>query len=229
MNNKKTIILGILVLAVLAGVVWYASQRSSVTEQAASILEEKSIEGESFQLIESEFFLGTPEAPVTIIEYSSHFCGHCANFHLETLPLIMEKYIKTGQAKLIPRRLSPSELGQAVLCAQEQEKFWQVDEYLFKHNQELIEQTQKATSEDDLMIIVADWLKAMAGNLGLNQNAFNQCFDSGRYQERVIVWFEQAQEAEVTGTPIFFINDQMIVGNQSYIVFEEAIEKALTQ
>lgn len=230
MTTKKTIILGITALAVLGGVVWYANQSDlSMTGQMASILGNNPSQGESLQPVEEEFILGSPEAPVTIIEYSSHFCGHCANFHLQTLPLIMEKYIKTGQVKLIPRRLSPSELGQTLLCAQEQGKFQQVDGYLFEHNQELIKQTEKAASEDDLMMIVADWLKAMAGNLGLNQDSFNQCFDSGRYQERVMDWFNQAKEADISGTPSFLINNQLIVGNQPYSQFEKIIEQELNQ
>ena len=228
MTTKKTIILGIIALAVLGGIVWRASRSDlSLAEQAASILGNKPTE--LFQPVEEEFVLGNPEALVTIIEYSSHFCGHCTNFHLQTLPLITDRYIKTGQVKFIPRRLSPSELGQAILCAQEQGKFQLVDEYLFEHSQELIEQTQKAVSEDNLKMIVADWLKTMAGNLGLDQESFNQCLDSNRYQERVMVWFKQAEEAEVTGTPTFFINDQLVSGNQPYSVFEEIIKQELTQ
>lgn len=230
MSNKKTIILGIIALAVLGGLVWQGSRSDlSLTEQAASILGADESTEEFFSPVEEEFILGNPEAPVTIIEYSSHFCGHCTNFHLTTLPLITDKYIMTGQVKFIPRRLSPAELGQAVICAQEQGKFQQVDEYLFEHSQELIEQTQKAVSEDDLMVIVADWLKTMAGNLGLDQDSFDQCFDSARYQERVMAWFEQVEEAEVTGTPTFFINDQLVSGNQPYSVFEEIIEQELAQ
>jgi len=230
MTNKKTVILGIIALAVLGGLVWRGSRSGlSLTEQAASILGGNESTEESFLPVEKEFVLGSPEAPVTIIEYSSHFCSHCADFHLQTLPLIIDKYTKTGQVKFIPRRLSPSELGQAMLCAQEQGKFQQVDEYLFVHNQELIEQTQKAVSEDDLIVIVADWLKTMAANLGLNKDSFNQCLDSERYQERALVWFRQAEGAEVSGTPTFFVNDQLVVGNQPYDVFEEIIEQELAQ
>ena len=230
MTNKKTIILGIIALTVLGGIVWQASRSDlSLTEQAASILGGDESTEEFFSPVEEEFILGNPEAPVTIIEYSSHFCGHCVNFHLTTLPLITDKYVKTGQVKFIPRRLSPSELGQTLFCAQEQGKFQQVDEYLFEHSQELIKETEKATSESDLKTIVADWLKTMAANLGLNQDSFNQCLDSERYQERVLVWFKQAEGAEVSGMPTFFVNDQLIVGNQPYDVFEEIIEQELAQ
>ena len=230
MNNKKTIILGIIALAVLGGIVWRASRSDlSLADQAASILGGDESAEESFSSVEEDFILGSPEAPVTIIEYSSHFCGHCVNFHLTTMPLITDKYIKTGQVKFIPRRLSPSELGQTLFCAQEQGEFQQVDEYLFEHNQEIIEQTQEAVSEDDLKMIVADWLKAMANNLGLNQESFDQCLDSKKYENRVIDWFRQAEDAGVTGTPTFFINGQLVGGNQPYSVFEEIIEQELTK
>lgn len=230
MNTKKTIILGIISLAVLGGLVWYASQNDlSIANQAASIFRNNPEEGEVFQPVEEEFILGSPEAPVTIIEYSSHFCGHCANFRSQTLPLIMEEYIKTGQVKLISRRLSPSEIGQALLCAQEQDKFQEADDYLFENSQGLIEQIQGATSEDDLNAKVADWLKAMAGNLNLNQDSFNQCFDSSRYEEKVLNWFNQASQDNITGTPSFLINGQLIVGSQPYEKFKEIIEQGLNQ
>jgi len=230
MTNKKTIIFGIIALSVLGGVVWFAGQSDlPMTGQVASILGDNSSKEESLQPAEEEFALGSPKAPVTIVEYSSHLCGHCANFHLQTLPLIMEKYIKTGQVRLIPRRLSPSELGQALLCAQEQGKFQQVDEYLFKNSQKLIQETKKVSSADEIKGVVADWLKAMAGNLDLNQDSFNQCFDSGRYQERVLNWFNQAKEAKITGTPTFLINDQPIIGSQPYSQFEKIIEQELNQ
>jgi protein-disulfide isomerase len=234
MTNNKTIITGLIVLAVLGGGVWYASQRDiSVAEQAASILGNRSagnnLAEKEFQTVENEFILGNPEAPVTIIEYTSHFCGHCANFHFQTLPLIVEKYIKTGQVKLIPRRVSPLELGETLLCAQEQGKFWQADGYLFEHSQELIQQTREIASADEIKPVVTAWLKTMAGNLGLDQDSFDQCFDSGKYEERVMNWFKQAEEAELSGTPTFFINNQAVVGNQPYSQFEELIEQSLAQ
>ena len=218
MDNKKTIIFGLIAVVALTGVVWYVSQNKQdiqeVAEQTASIsMKEKAEQIAEAELVK-ELVLGSPEAPVTIIEYSSHFCGHCANFHIQTLPLLMDKYIEAGQVKLIFRPLSPPELGMAVLCAGEQGNFQEFNEYLFEHAQEL-----KAV--DDLRIIT--------GTLNLNQDDFNQCFDSNKYEEKVMSWFTQAQENGVGGTPTFFINDQQIVGNQPYSVFEGIIEQELAK
>jgi protein-disulfide isomerase len=215
MENKKTIIFGLMAIIVLAGVVWYVSQhKQPAADQAASLLGDSQTGEQSQPVLTEEFVLGNPEAPVTIIEYASHLCGHCANFHLQTLPLIMDKYIKTGKVKLILRLLSPMELSQAVICAQEQGAFWEFNEYLFEHVREL-------KSKEDL--------KAIATTLGLNQENFNQCLNTGKYKDKAMEWFNQAKEAGIKGTPTFFINGQEIVGNQPYNIFEETIEQALTQ
>ncbi len=217
MTNKTTIILGLIAVAIIAGLVWYASQnREELADQAASILggdsQEESEGGQSVGI--DEFVLGISEAPVTMIDYSSHFCSHCIDFHNETLPLIIDKYVKTGKVKIIPRLLSPAEISLGVLCAQEQAAFWEFNDYAFEHVEEFV-------SVDDI--------KAGAGALGLNEDEFNQCFDSKNYEDKITEWLNQAIEDNLEGTPTFFINGKEIIGNQPYSVFEEAIEEALNQ
>jgi protein-disulfide isomerase len=216
MSNKKTIILGLIALAVMTTIVWYGFQSGQLgKEQGASILNKESQkQSDNSQLLEEEFFFGNPDAPITMIEYSSHFCSHCVNFHRDTLPLIIDKYVKTGQLKIVPKFLSPFELTNAVLCAQEQEKFWEFSEYLFEHGFELGS---------------VDELKAVAGQLDLNQSDFNQCFDSEKYESRIRQWVKEAGEKGVSGTPTFFINGREIIGNQPFAVFEEIIEQELSQ
>jgi protein-disulfide isomerase len=217
MTNKKTIILGVFVIVILAGIFWYTSRnQGQIDSQTASIL--KGDQGQTSESavilkeVTEEFVLGNPEAPVTIIEYSSHFCGHCINFHRDTLPLLMDKYIKTGKVKLISRFVSPLELDMAIFCAQEEGRFLEMSEYFFEHAREI------KSGED---------VKLVAGQLGLNRESFNQCYDSKKYEDKAKEWFSQATESGVKGTPTFFINGQEIVGNQPFVIFEQAIEQAL--
>lgn len=209
--DKKIIIIGLISACLLGGGIWYFSQKPAPSEPEAAV-NESSTEP-SGELV-TDPVIGDPEAPVTMIEYSTHLCGHCVRFHQETLPLIIEKYIKTGQVKLIPRTFPPLELGQSVLCAHEQGKFLEYNDYVFEHAGELQS---------------ADGLKTFAANLGLETEQFNQCFDSKKYEERVQEWYQQGQEAGVTGTPTFFINDQKIVGNLPVEEFERVIEEELNQ
>ncbi len=218
--NKKTYILGFLALALVGGIVWHANRNQDQTDkQISSILGTTQEDESSKSAIVSkqtvgDHVIGNPEAAVTMVEYSSHFCGHCVNFHRDTLPPLMEKYIKTGKVKLISRFVSPPEIGLAILCAQEEDKFSEMSDYFFEHVQEL-------QSADDV--------KAMALQIGLNKDNFEVCYDSKKYEDRVKEWFDSASEAGVSGTPTFFIDGQEIVGNQPVVVFEQAIEKALEQ
>jgi len=214
MQNKKTFILGIIAIVILIGVVWYASSnKDEIIKQTASIF---NLSGENGKVTEldGDFIFGNPSAPVTIIEYSSHLCGACSNFHSQTFPSIVEDYVKTGKVRIIPRLISHPALGVAVLCAQEQNAFLEFNEYIFENIENI--QTVEA-------------IKEIASELGLNKDSFSQCFDSDKYQEQVMKWFEQAEEDEIESTPTFLINGQEIVGSQPYITFKNAIESQLNK
>ena len=211
MDNVKTIIFGVIAILVLIGLVWYSGVGRQGDDQSASITD---TDDQIIAQDVEDLVLGSPDAPVTIVEYSSHTCGHCIDFHNDTFPLLVDKYVKTGQVKFILRLVSPLELGMSVLCANEQERFPEFNEHLFARIEELES---------------VDGLKEMAGTLGLDQDAFSQCLDSERYKDRVNQWFDQVREDGVEGTPTFFINGQKLIGNQPLEVFEQIIEEALSQ
>ena len=76
--------------------------------QAASVLEVK----------EDDFIIGDKSAPITVIEYSSLSCNHCANFHLNTLPQLIKEYVDTGKIKIVFRDFPlnyPALMGSMVL------------------------------------------------------------------------------------------------------------------
>ena len=211
MQNKKTIILGLIAIMLLTGVVWYANNnKSEITHQTASILGIDSIKQATE--LDGDFIFGDPAAPVTIIEYSSHLCGACSHFHETTLPLIIENYVKTGKVRIIPRLLSHPALSVAVLCAQEQRAFFEANEYIFKN----IETIQ--TIEN---------IKEVANKLGLDQESFDQCFESDKYKDQVMVWFDKGEADGAESTPTFLINGEAIVGSQPYAIFEKIIESKL--
>ena len=213
MQNKKTIILGLIAILLLTVVVWYSSKnRSEITNQTASLLGIDN-ENEKITELDDDFVYGDPLAPVTIIEYSSHLCGACANFHSVTLPLIIENYVKTGKVKIISRLVSHPALSVAVLCAQDQGAFWEANEYIFKN----IETIQ-----------TVDNIKEIAGILGLNQESFNECFESEKYKDQIMKWFEQGEADGSESTPTFIINGEMISGSQPYSIFESIIESKLS-
>lgn len=154
--------------------------------------------------------LGEENAPVTIIEYGSYLCGHCNTFSRETFPEINKNYIETGKVKFIYRSYPPYELGMALMCANEQNKFWEYHEYAVQNDISKIED-----------------LKFFAINAGLMGSAFDQCFDSGKYQSSAEKVITDGQNAGVTGTPTFFINNQKIIGALPYEDFVKVIDVEL--
>lgn len=169
-----------------------------------------------------DILIGSNNAPVTIIEYYSYFCGYCKLFHDETYPKIIENYISTGEARYVLRPYPPYELGTAVLCAKEQNKFLEYHNSLF---------------ENSANIEKVDDLKQLAGSIGLNEEQFSQCFDSQKYLTKAQTWYQQGDSdfakagvaSDQRGTPAFFINNELIIGAQPYDKFVEIIERKLNE
>jgi protein-disulfide isomerase len=133
---------------------------------------------------------------------------------------LTEQYIVTGKAKLIFRPFPPYELSQAVLCANDQEKFLEYHNYLFANNDK---------------INSAETLKIFAQNIGINSDQFNQCLDSEKYKSRAEELYNQGNSdfrkanipADKQGTPTFFINGEAIIGAVPYADFVKVIESKL--
>jgi protein-disulfide isomerase len=165
---------------------------------------------------------GSPDAPVTIIEYSEFQCPFCARFVQETLPLIQENYIATGKVRLIFRNFPVHQqavvAGGAAVCAQEQGKFWDMHDTLFAQQEEWSENS-------DFLAL----LEGYAKDIGLDAEQFTSCLNAEEWLAKLEKDFEAGREAGVEGTPSFFINDQAIVGAQPFETFQEVIEQELAK
>lgn len=162
---------------------------------------------------------GDKKAPVTLIEFSDFQCSFCRKFWKKTLPLIEERYIKTGKVKLVYRHFAilgkPSKAAaQAAECAGEQGKFWDYHDKLF-------------ASAGSLFAFTRGSLKGYARELGLKDKLFSQCIDSAKYSKKVDGETSIAASLGARGTPTFFLNGRLIVGAQPFEVFEAVIEKEL--
>jgi protein-disulfide isomerase len=173
-------------------------------------------------ILEGDVQLGNDDSPVTIIEYYSYFCGYCKLFDEQTKPRLIEDYVTPGKARFIFRPFPPFELGIAVLCANDQGKF-------LEYHNELFDNVENIEKIDDL--------KQIAKDLNLNEDQFNQCFDSQKYLAKVQEMYQQGantfKEAGVPedqrGTPAFVVNGELLIGAQPYDVFVDIIEKKLEE
>jgi len=164
-----------------------------------------------------EVFVGPEDAPVTIIEYASMTCPHCANFHKGTYKLLKEKYIDTGKARLIFREFPFDDLALAAFmlarCAGDDKYFGMIDV--------LSEKQAVWTSRDNNP---ADELFKIARLAGFTQESFNACLQNKEIAAGVHAVKDRASlKFGVRSTPTFFINGEQLDGNHSIEKFEEMI------
>ncbi|MCA0424118.1 MAG: DsbA family protein [Proteobacteria bacterium] len=152
--------------------------------------------------------LGKADAPVTIVEYASMTCGHCANFHTETFGHLKEKYIDTGKVRYIFREfpLDPLAFAAALLarCAGEG-KFFPMIDLLFK------QQRNWAYTEKPEEALLATVRQA-----GFTQESFNTCLQDQASYASLQKGRQRASEVfKVDSTPSFFINGRIERGAMS--------------
>jgi len=172
--------------------------------------------------------IGSPSAPVTIVEFGDYQCPECDSWFKNQEPAIKTNYIDTNKVKLyfvdFPWAGSDSvAAAEASYCAGDQGKYWVYHDYLYQ-NQEGIQTGWASTSN----------LKSYASTLGLDTNQFNSCLDSGKYSERIDHNKQVGISKGVAGTPAFFIigstgTMQEIMGPQPASVFSSVIDKINTQ
>jgi protein-disulfide isomerase len=170
-------------------------------------------------LADNDAVLGQATAPVTIFEYASLTCPHCAEFDAETFPKVKEEWIDTGKARLIYRDypLDQAALKAAVLarCAPP-DRFYSFIDVLF-HSQ-----TNWAMSGD-----VEQALSRIARLGGISEDKFDACMKDQTLIDRVVAERLVAQKQyDVNSTPTFFINGKKLVGALPYAEFSKALSAA---
>jgi protein-disulfide isomerase len=170
--------------------------------------------------------IGDPDAPVVIEEFSDFQCPFCRRFHDDTFPQIVEEYVQTGKAYFVYRhfpivdRNDPAQeshaAAQAAICAGRQNRFWDYQDVLFanQNGENIGDYTERR-------------LAAMADQLGLNMDDFNECYGSQDAQAAVAADSLLATQNGLSSTPSFLINGKPLLGAQPYDAFRQAIEAEL--
>jgi protein-disulfide isomerase len=159
--------------------------------------------------------LGPEMAPVTIVEFSDFECPFCLRIH-PTIKRVMDDY--DGRVRLVFRQFplvaihrNAQKAAEASLCAGEQGQFWEMHDAMFDNQRELN---------------VAS-LKLRAAELGLDEEAFGSCLDSGQFAGKVAADVAAGRALGVSGTPALFINGRFLSGAQPYDVIARVIDDEL--
>ena len=159
---------------------------------------------------------------MTLIEFADFRCPFCERYFSQTENQIIKNYVDTGKVKLAFRHyafLGPASVvaSDAAECANDQGKFWEFHDYLYKNQ----------PAETDTSMYITDTLTKAAVSLGMDGNKFKTCLDSKTDDAKVQQDFADGQKAGVNGTPAFFLNGTLISGAQPYDTFKQAIDAAL--
>jgi len=163
--------------------------------------------------------MGDANAPVTIIEYASMTCPHCANFAVNTFPALKEKYIDTGKVRFIFREFpfDPIAAGAFMLarCAGNDKYFAVVD---------LLFQTQRTWAVDKPL----QPLLATVRQAGFTEESFKACLANQKVLDG-IEWVRNraAEKFKVDSTPTFFINGKKQSGTLSMEELDKLIQPLL--
>src|SRR5262245_31380098 len=166
-----------------------------------------------------EMSLGDPKAPVTIIEYASMSCPHCAAFHESTYPDLKKKYIDSRKVRFIFREFPRNQMAAAgsmlARCAGP-ERYFPMVEVLFQKQREWLVSRPLAP------------LMAISKQAGLSEQAFNECLKD----QKLLDGIEETRERAATkfgvqSTPTLFINGKILRGNNTMAELEKEIEPYL--
>jgi len=210
--------------AVAAGGWWLARPTASVTEfTTAAIAQPAQTDAPATELLPDRV-LGNSLAKVTVIEYASFTCPHCANFHDEVFAPLKADYIDTGKIRFIHREVYFDKFGlMAAMIANcgGDEKYYPLAGVIYATQEEWIGDGAEPTIINNL---VKTGLKA-----GLSQEAVTACIaDNARAEQMVATYLARAEADEVNSTPTLFVNG-VKYSNMAYADLKAIIDAELAK
>ncbi|MEJ2228540.1 MAG: DsbA family protein [Alphaproteobacteria bacterium] len=166
-------------------------------------------------------FLGNADAPITIVEYSSMTCPHCATFHDEVFPELKKKYIDTGKARYVLRDFPLDNIAAAAFmlarCVDDS-RHYDMIKILYAHQNDWA--FNKSPIED---------LKRFSKQAGFTDEMFNKCLSDTKLLKSMENDREHAnKEFAIHSTPTFFVNGKRLKGGHTLKEFEELISQVET-
>ena len=174
-------------------------------------------------ITDRDVVLGNADAPMTIIEYGDFQCPGCVAFFMAGEPLIKKELIETGKAKLVFRPFpivdqivgkgtESIDAAMALLCAQDQGKFWEMHEGLYTaeaNDEKAVSRAGSGSSEGNGNLNKPLFMK-IAKEIGTNTTAFASCYDSRAHKADIDEITQQGHAAGVQGTPSIFVNGKLL-------------------
>lgn len=177
--------------------------------------------------------MGDASAPIKIEEFSDFQCPYCQRFYSETESQIVDTFVKTGKVYFVYRSFGDwigpesAATAEAAYCAGDQNKFWEMHDIIFDNH----------PGGENVNYFTDRQLTAFAEAIGLDMNAFSDCYNSAKYRDQLTKDLNDGKAAGVTGTPAFVMTysvdgqekQRFIAGAYPFSEFEKQINEAMTE
>ena len=173
--------------------------------------------------------MGDENAPVTIIEYASLTCPHCAAFHQTNWEPLKTDFIETGKARFIMREIYFDQFGLwgAMLARSAGEmNYHRMIDMLLSRQQEWYQAHVRAYQQTKNPRPIVDSLMQIGRLTGMSNQRMTESLQDAAFLEKLVADYKEYAEADnVRSTPSFLINGDMVTGNMSPSAFAEEINK----
>lgn len=220
-------LLAVFIVALAAG--YWLTQPASLSKTtefevpfAANAESSSASNKETSGLVITEMVLGSENAPITVIEYASFTCPHCAKFHEEVYRPLKKNYIDTNKIKFVFREVFFDKYGMwaslVARCAGPEKFFGMTDRILKTQN-------TWTRAESDLAIVGE--LRKIGRLAGLDREMLQSCLADGDKLRALVGWYkENATRDKIKSTPSFIIDGESYA-NMSYEEFSKLLDEKL--
>ena len=209
--------LGLVAIVGVGALSWQANKPKPTATQIDPSLPALKAEG---------YLLGSPTAPVEVIEFADFECPACGQFANLTEPDIRTRMVNTGQVRMrfldfpLAMHKNTWDASLAASCANDQGKFWQMHDQLFANQDKW---NGEATSRPRKPIA------ALAQALGLDMTKYNVCMDTEAHRAQIQANLKEGERRQVGQTPTFVIGNQIHPGELPFDAFKKLVDAELAK
>jgi protein-disulfide isomerase len=172
------------------------------------------------------YVLGSPTAPVEVIEFADFECPGCGQFATLTEPDLRAKYVNTGKVRIrymdFPLQMHPNtwDASLAAACANDQGKFWEMHDVIFQNQDRWNgEATRRPRS------VLGD----LAKGIGLDMDKYDACMKADTHRANVQAHLQEGERHQINQTPTFLIGGKLYPGALPYDSFKKLLDDELAK
>lgn len=218
--NRIVAIAAIVIVVGLGGLWWLTGQQPAPGLDIPS--DEQAQDTVADTSLAPEMSIGNPDAPVTVIEYASFTCPHCAAFHEGNFKKLKSEFIDTGKINFIYREVYFDKFGlwagMMARCGDTTDRYFALADLIYKN--------QRTWSRADTEAGVAENLKQLGKTAGFTDDELNACMQDQDVANALVAAYQQNATADgIRSTPSFMINGQLYA-NMGWDEFQKALVDA---